>query len=480
MENEEVRYIINNFPSEPNDAFPTEALQQQVAEIFKKDLMLFLTKIKPDETKAICSVSSKSYPDSSIFDGAGSYLTAYVYLLQFLSNLELQNDTEKEAIKGLLKAESTTGSELNFDDLAKRASTSFESLTKLQKQIEKSSKKTQISYYFGGPGLFLNGCLLAYYLNDKQLFSNNLVQLLSYQKLIEKDQENYYKEILYGISGYLYCLLELQERFENIENKDFQVSLGSSVRDLLEILLEDGLSNWGKNLNLQKPPKDFRLYYTFHKKEYFGAAHGLFGVLYLLMKAYILNKDLLEKETEKFAEALKISIKHSINYILDFQTASGGFPSSEKRRGDDSLVQFCHGSPGSIPCLLIAAKFFNGEPLGEKCLKSALLAGENVWKYGILKKGFGLCHGISGNGYSLLSIYRETNDPVWLYRAYCFLSVKTDKNYTTIIDNFEFHDRDVIGKSDNPYSVMLGLSGDLCYETGLLLPNYARFPGFEV
>lgn len=26
-----------------------------------------------------------------------------------------------------------------------------------------------------------------------------------------------------------------------------------------------------------------------------------------------------------------------------------------------------------------------------------------IWKYGILKKGFGLCHGISGNAYAFLS-----------------------------------------------------------------------------
>jgi hypothetical protein len=27
----------------------------------------------------------------------------------------------------------------------------------------------------------------------------------------------------------------------------------------------------------------------------------------------------------------------------------------------------------------------------------------HIWKYGVLKKGFGLCHGISGNAYAFLS-----------------------------------------------------------------------------
>ena len=28
---------------------------------------------------------------------------------------------------------------------------------------------------------------------------------------------------------------------------------------------------------------------------------------------------------------------------------------------------------------------------------------DHIWKYGVLKKGFGLCHGISGNAYSFIS-----------------------------------------------------------------------------
>ena len=37
----------------------------------------------------------------------------------------------------------------------------------------------------------------------------------------------------------------------------------------------------------------YRLYYTFHDKEYFGGAHGLFGILYMIMKATLLNKTIL-------------------------------------------------------------------------------------------------------------------------------------------------------------------------------------------
>ena len=44
--------------------------------------------------------------------------------------------------------------------------------------------------------------------------------------------------------------------------------------------------------------------------------------------------------------------------------------------------------------------------LKDRLLECALKAGENTWQQGILKKGNGLCHGISGNAYMFHSIYR--------------------------------------------------------------------------
>jgi hypothetical protein len=33
------------------------------------------------------------------------------------------------------------------------------------------------------------------------------------------------------------------------------------------------------------------------------------------------------------------------------------------------------------------------------------------------RQGVGLCHGISGNAYSFLSLYRATKNPVYLFKA---------------------------------------------------------------
>lgn len=50
-------------------------------------------------------------------------------------------------------------------------------------------------------------------------------------------------------------------------------------------------------------------------------------------------------------------------------------------------------------------------------LGDALECGEVVWWYGLLKKGYGLCHGAAGNAYTFLALYRHTQDPKHLYRA---------------------------------------------------------------
>jgi hypothetical protein len=47
--------------------------------------------------------------------------------------------------------------------------------------------------------------------------------------------------------------------------------------------------------------------------------------------------------------------------------------------------------------------------LGDQAyLSAAERAGELVWQRGLLKKGPGLCHGVSGNAYALARLYKTT------------------------------------------------------------------------
>ena len=40
-----------------------------------------------------------------------------------------------------------------------------------------------------------------------------------------------------------------------------------------------------------------------------------------------------------------------------------------------------------------------------------------IWRRGLLLKGNGLCHGVAGSGYALLSLYKHTRDPFHLERC---------------------------------------------------------------
>jgi hypothetical protein len=74
----------------------------------------------------------------------------------------------------------------------------------------------------------------------------------------------------------------------------------------------------------------------------------------------------------------------------------------------EGKLQWCTGAPGIVS----AARDYIDEEL--------LLAGaELVWRAGPPgeEKGHGICHGTSGNGFSLLAAFERTQDELWLDRA---------------------------------------------------------------
>ena len=62
----------------------------------------------------------------------------------------------------------------------------------------------------------------------------------------------------------------------------------------------------------------------------------------------------------------------------------------------------------------------------ERYLSDADQCADVIWKHGLLKKGYGLCHGTAGNAYAFLALYNLTQDMKYLYRA-CKVGATTDK-----------------------------------------------------
>jgi len=66
--------------------------------------------------------------------------------------------------------------------------------------------------------------------------------------------------------------------------------------------------------------------------------------------------------------------------------------------------------------------FSNKVFLDEKYLNAAVQYADIVWKRGLLTKGYGLCHGVSGNSYAFMSLFQLTGVSLLKYCNYIVLS----------------------------------------------------------
>lgn len=97
-----------------------------------------------------------------------------------------------------------------------------------------------------------------------------------------------------------------------------------------------------------------------------------------------------------------------------------------------------------------------------------------VWERGLLKKGCGLCHGISGNGMVFVSLWRTSGDDKWLHRARQFASFAL-----WWLNATERGEAEVM--ADVPDSLYNGRAGCALFLMALLRPAAGIvWPGIEV
>lgn len=85
------------------------------------------------------------------------------------------------------------------------------------------------------------------------------------------------------------------------------------------------------------------LMYEWYGERYWGAAHGLAGIMYVLM-----HFELMTKERE--------DVKRTLKYMIKNRFPSGNYPGSEEDLRRDILVHWCHGAPGMTLTLVKAAE----------------------------------------------------------------------------------------------------------------------------
>ncbi|KAK1582834.1 hypothetical protein Q3G72_018714 [Acer saccharum] len=298
-----------------------------------------------------------------------------------------------------------------------------------------STDSGRVTFICGRAGVCALGAVLAKHAGGERLLNHYLTQFKEIK--LASDLPN---ELLYGRVGFLWAYAFLNKHI----GKD-TIST-TRMRAVVDEIIKAGrrLANKGR----------CPLKYEWHGKKYWGAAHGLAGIMHVLM-----DMELKPDEVE--------DVKGTLRYMIKNRFPGGNYPSSEGSESD-RLVHWCHGAPGITLTLVKAAQVFGDEEF----LQAAVDAGEVVWKRGLLKR-VGICHGISGNTYVFLALYRLTGKAEYLYRAKAFACFLLDRAQKFISEG-KMHG------GDRPYSLFEGIGGMAYLFLDMMEPSEAKFPAYEL
>ncbi|XP_063778521.1 lanC-like protein 2 [Pseudophryne corroboree] len=311
------------------------------------------------------------------------------------------------------------------------------------KRILRNLNGRRVTFLCGDAGPLAVGAVVHHKLQNQAESTDCITKLLQLHRGVVGADPELSDELLYGRAGYLYALLYV--------NKEIGPDTvpQATIKELVDAIIESG-----KNLSREEHKTErCPLLYQWHKKHYVGAAHGLAGIYYTLMQP-------LAKVDQ---ETLTDLVKPSIDYVRHKKFRSGNYPSSLSNE-TDRLVHWCHGAPGVIHMLIQAHKLFKEE----KYLKDAIECNDVIWQRGLLRKGYGICHGTSGNGYAFLYLYNHTQDKKYLYRACKFAEWCLD------------YGKHGCRIPDRPYSLFEGMAGAIHFLSDMLTPENSRFPAFDL
>ena len=301
-----------------------------------------------------------------------------------------------------------------------------------------SNHAPRVTFYCGAGGIY-SIFTLATLLNAGSDAKVALQKLLSLKNQVQSNALP--DEILYGRAGYMHCLLLMQahiNQFGPPELKEDLPVIRSAIDETFDAIIQRGCAFKGKSSRCP-------MMWSWHDTKYLGGAHGVTGILYMLLQC----RWRFESSASKSSE-LRSLVLSTLDYCLSIRMPSGNFPSSEKEREpDDRLVQWCHGAPGlALACIQAH------EVLGEKkYLHPAEELAEVIWERGLLRKGLGLCHGIGGNALVFLKLHCATSVSKYLSHARSFARFALESS----------HAAELAEKPDEPSSLGNGRAGFVCF-----------------
>eukprot|EP00659_Diplonema_papillatum_P002203 gene2203-3395_t len=260
-------------------------------------------------------------------------------------------------------------------------------------------------------------------------------------------------ELLYGRAGYLNALSHVQALVQSMGDGhalqgDFRRVAVAVIHQVAQsgLQLSQRLRGMGKNVPT--------LAYIWYGDMYLGAAHGIAGILYVLLD---FPADLLNEAHPSLIPAVRATLEE----LMQMVHASGNYPAV--LGADSRLLQFCHGAPGFA---MLYCKAY--QRYGEPSFLRAALGAADATKAGIRTKGAGLCHGPPGSIYALLHVYRVTKDISWL-RCSASLAMYSCRKLESY---YEW--------SDHTLSLYEGVAGLVVLIVDMLSnPSDVSFPGFD-
>ncbi|XP_058119525.1 lanC-like protein 3 homolog [Anopheles ziemanni] len=312
-----------------------------------------------------------------------------------------------------------------------------------------SSSKSRVAFLCGNAGIAAVSAVISYDMGKEQILQKDIDEFLKGYPACAKPDASIADEVLVGRAGYLHGVYWLNQC---IEPKPIQRNV---IEDICEALLKRGRT-YAKAIKHTSP-----LMYEYHGKEYLGAAHGVSAILHALLD----SPWFCENETGHYniSTSRQADIKNTLDSILSLLTKDGDLPT--RFDSDRMLVHWCHGSGGAIYLFAKAYLIYKEEKYLKACRKLA----DRIWQRGLLRKGPKICHGVCGNGYAFLLMYRLTLEKLYLYRAARFVEFLTT-------DIFSKH----LLTPDRPFSLYEGLAGAVCYLVDVLDPLSASFPFMDV
>ncbi|XP_057970579.1 lanC-like protein GCL1 [Malania oleifera] len=301
-----------------------------------------------------------------------------------------------------------------------------------------------VTFLCGRGGVYALGAVAANYLGDHQrryIFLNLFLEVAQERALPIGPEEGGFGmsyDLLHGRSGFLWASLFMNKYLgqETLPN--------DLLMPIVQAVLAGGRT--GASNNSACP-----LMFRWHGTRYWGASHGLAGILHVLLHFPLGEED---------AEDVKATLRYMMGNRFPH---SGNYPSCEGNPRD-KLVQWSHGATGMAITLCKAAQVF---PRDREFRDAAIEAGEVVWKNGLVKK-VGLADGVAGNAYAFLSLYRLTGESIYEDRAKVFAS-------------FLHHNAGKLARgADLAHSLFQGLAGAGCLWFDLLRPETSCFPGYEL